>query len=315
MVFFLNYTLPFIILLAAELFYFKIADHYNIVDKPNERSSHSVTTIRGGGIIFLLAAILFFFYSHFKFPFFIAALLISGIISFLDDIQTLNNRLKFTAHIISVILIFAQLNLLTNFTLYLFVLGVVILGIINAYNFMDGINGITGLYSLAIILPLFFTENNDDLKLLEFFSIAGLLVFNFFNTRKNARCFAGDVGSISLAIIVIFLLLIRIQAESNLIYMALLSLYGLDSIFTILQRLIHGENIFKPHRKHLYQYLSNEGKIPQLWISAAYATIQFFINLLVVYKLITPPQFLLLLLFLTFFYFLLKRRFLFSVHH
>ena len=84
-----------------ELAYFIIADHYNIIDKPNARSSHQTITLRGGGIIFSLAGLIFFFLSGFEYPYFITGLLSIAIISFLDDILTLNNKIRLSIHLIS----------------------------------------------------------------------------------------------------------------------------------------------------------------------------------------------------------------------
>jgi UDP-GlcNAc:undecaprenyl-phosphate GlcNAc-1-phosphate transferase len=303
----IEYLLPFIILMCAAIIYFKIAAHFNIIDKPNERSSHSVPTIRGGGIIFLLSSILFFFWNGYTYPYLLAAMLVSGIISFIDDIRTVNNRLKFSVHVLSVILIFKECGLLSSLSLlYLFGIGILVIGIINAYNFMDGINGITGLYSLAVIAPLFLTETNEKLQSLELFSIIGLLVFNFFNTRKKARCFAGDVGSISLAILIVFLLITRIQSTGSFVYIGLLLVYGIDSVNTIAQRLYQRENIFKPHRKHLYQYYSNEKGIPHVWVSIVYAAIQLVISLAIVYGYVNYLELILLLIFLSIVYWVLK---------
>ena len=303
----IEYLLPFIIIMGAAIVYFKIAPHFNIIDKPNERSSHNVPTIRGGGIIFLVSAILFFFWNSYSYPFLLASVLVSGIISFIDDIRTVNNRLKFSVHVLSVLLIFKECELLTTLPpLYLAGIGILVIGVINAYNFMDGINGITGLYSLALIVPLFLTEPNQKLKSLELFSIIALLIFNFYNTRKKARCFAGDVGSISLAILIVFLLIMRIKQTNQFAYIGLLLVYGIDSVYTIAQRLYQRENIFKPHRKHLYQYYSNEKKIPHIWVSIVYAVIQFVISLAIVYGYLNLLGLLLLLIFLSVVYWVLK---------
>lgn len=304
---FIEYLLPLIITMVTAILYFKIASHFNIIDKPNKRSSHSLPTIRGGGIIFLLSSILFFFWNGYSYPYLLAALLLSGIVSFIDDISIINNLLKISVHILSVLLIFRECGLLTALPLlYLIAIGILVIGVINAYNFMDGINGITGLYSLAVIVPLFLTEQNEKLQSLELFSIFGLLVFNFFNTRKKARCFAGDVGSISLAIMIVFLLIMRIKETNHFAYIGLLLVYGIDTVFTIVQRLYQRENIFKPHRKHLYQYFSNEKKIPHIWVSILYACIQLVISLAIVYGYLNFSGLLLLLIFLSIVYWLLK---------
>ena len=303
----LEYALFFSIIMFAAIIYFKIAAYYNIVDKPNERSSHKIPTIRGGGVIFLLSALLFYFMSNYSFPYLLAAMLVSGVVSFIDDMRTVNNPLKFGVHILSVGLIFIQCGLVNTLPpLYLIVIGMFFIGVINAYNFMDGINGITGLYTLAVIVPLFLTEDNEKIRSLELFTIIGLLVFNYFNTRKKARCFAGDVGSISLAILIVFLLIMRIQLTGRFVYIGLLLVYGIDTIFTIAQRLYQQENIFKPHRKHLYQYYCNEKKMPHVLVSSLYAFLQLIISLAIVYGYLNILWLLILLIVLCVFYWILK---------
>jgi UDP-N-acetylmuramyl pentapeptide phosphotransferase/UDP-N-acetylglucosamine-1-phosphate transferase len=168
----------------------------------------------------------------------------------------------------------------------------------------------TGLYSLAVIFPLYLTEQNYAIASLELFCIIGLLVFNFYNTRKKAVCFAGDVGSISIAIIIVFLLIFKIQATQNFIFLGLLLIYGIDSCFTILHRLRNRENIFSAHRKHLYQYLSNEKKVPQLWVSGIFSLLQFGINLLLVFGYLGYIGIIIIFLGLSLIYWLIKAPFL-----
>ncbi len=302
-----EYALVILFMMIAAIIYFKIADHYNIVDKPNERSSHVLPTIRGGGVLFLLAVLLFFFRNDQSYPYLLVAMLVSGVISFIDDMRTVNNRLKFSVHILSVCLIFIECGLINTLSpFYLIAIGIFFIGVINAYNFMDGINGITGLYSLAVIIPLFLTEDNEKIRSLELYSMIGLLVFNYFNTRKKARCFAGDVGSISLAILIVFLLIKRIQLTGSFVYIGLLLVYGIDTVFTISQRLYQRENIFKPHRKHLYQYYCNEKKLPHVWVGSLYALLQLIISLVIVYGYLNFSGLLLLLISLSVFYWILK---------
>jgi UDP-N-acetylmuramyl pentapeptide phosphotransferase/UDP-N-acetylglucosamine-1-phosphate transferase len=282
--FFMDFGLPFVLMVVSMIGYFKIADHFDIIDRPNERSSHSIPTIRGGGVVFLVAALLFFLWNGFAFPYLMAALLLSGTVSFIDDLITVNNRLKFGIHVLSVVLLFYETGLIFRIpSLFLIIIAIVAIGIINAYNFMDGINGMTGLYSLAVLLPLLLTEQNLLVRNLELYFVMALLVFNFFNSRKKARCFAGDVGSIGMAILIVFLLMVRIQETQRFEYIGLLLVYGIDTVYTILQRLWGRENIFKAHRKHLYQYLCNEKKRPHLEVSFFYAGLQLLVGLGIVY--------------------------------
>lgn len=269
-----------------EVFYFKIAKYYNIIDKPNHRSSHTHTTIRGGGIIFSFAAILFFIIFKFEYPYFIAGLSLISLISFLDDILTLNNKVRLAVHLISVGLMFIEWGLFSMPWFWLIVAVVFVIGAINAYNFMDGINGITGTYSLLTITTLYYINNQVSMfSSPDFLIVIGLslLVFSFFNFRKRAKCFAGDVGSVSIAFIIIFCIGQLIIVTQNFTYILLLLLYGLDTVITIGFRLVRKENIFEAHRSHLYQFLANEKKVSHLIISTIYFLAQLLINFVLIF--------------------------------
>lgn len=275
-----------VILFVTELVYFKIADHYNIIDQPNHRSSHTAVTIRGGGIIFGVAGLLAFFLFGFQYLFFSIGLFLIALISFLDDMHTLNNKVRLVVHGLSVLLLFTQLDVI-YFPWYFTAIGaVVVIGTINAYNFMDGINGITGGYSLLSLATLYYI----DQYIIDFTSVQLLLtviisvvVFNYFNFRKKAKCFAGDVGSVSIAFIIVFLLGQLIFKTQNPVYILFLLMYGLDTVTTIFFRVMRKENIFKAHRSHFYQFLSNEKKWPQLAVVALYLAVQLAINALILF--------------------------------
>ena len=274
------------------LLYFKIADHYNIVDKPNERSSHHDTIIRGGGIIFLFAALItLFMQPGLWLP--LSAIIIIGIISFLDDMHTLSNKLRILIHLIAVSIIFYWLHIFKEFPVYSVVIFyIVVIGTINAYNFMDGINGITGVYSLVILGGLQYINLNQVNFIkpdMIWLPMLGCIVFLYFNFRKIAKCFAGDVGSITIAFWIIILLLQLMLTTQNLVYILFLLVYGIDSVLTIIHRLFLKQNIFKAHRLHFYQLLANEYKLPHLAVSCTYAVLQLCIIIMVIEK---PQQFL-----------------------
>ena len=266
-----------IILVLVELVYFKIADNYNIIDKPNDRSSHKNITLRGGGIIFYIGALLYFLFYGFSYPLFSLGLTLIAIISFLDDIKTVNSKIRILVHFTAMLLMFYDCGLYSLPWYFTLAALIVSTGIINAYNFMDGINGITGGYSLVVMASFWYINNNIiffiDNNLIYVISLS-LLVFNFFNFRKRAKCFAGDVGSVSIAFIIVFLLGKLIVQTQDLTYIILLLVYGVDSILTIVHRIILKENIFVAHRKHLYQIMSNELNILQIYVTIVYMAIQ-----------------------------------------
>jgi len=275
-----SYLIYFIVLVLSIIFYFKIAYRFNIIDKPNQRSSHINITLRGGGIIFYLGAFFWFVQSGFTYPFFFLGLSVISLMSFLDDIRSVSRWLRFVIHLAAMLLLFYELEFFSGPYLYIVIVLIVTTGFINAYNFMDGINGITGLYSLVLLSCFWFINNylvsfisNDFI----YFIGMALLVFNFYNTRRRAKCFAGDVGSVSIAFILLFLLEKLIFQTGDFTYLVLLAVYGVDSVLTIIHRLILGENIFNAHRKHLYQLLANELHIPQLVVASSYALLQLLV--------------------------------------
>ncbi|AQX08198.1 MraY family glycosyltransferase [Elizabethkingia ursingii] len=280
----MNYLIVLVLLFIIELIYFKIADKFNIIDKPNERSSHTQITLRGGGIIFYFGALLFFIISDFQYPYFILGLTLMTLVSFLDDIFTLSNKIRLLIHLISVILMFLQIGLFSYVWFIPLIALVLTIGIINAYNFMDGINGITASYSLIVLVLLAIVNQNINFinKDLIYYSIIATLVFGFFNFRQKAKCFAGDVGSVSIAFIIVFLLTQLIVRTENMIYLLFLAVYGLDTIWTIIRRLLKKENIFKAHRSHLYQYLANENKTNKLVVSGTYGLVQLLIGFIII---------------------------------
>lgn len=275
------YIIFIILLVFAELLYFRIADHFNIIDNPNERSSHSIVTLRGGGILFWVGVLFYFLMSGWYYPWFFAGLTLVAAISFADDVKLQSPIVRLVLQFIGLLLMSIQWQLF-DFSWIIVVLVIVVsVGVLNAFNFMDGINGITGGYSLAVLASLWYVNNyvtafvDNNLIYLVFLA---LLVFNFFNFRIKAKCFAGDVGAVSIAFILIFILGMLIIKTGDLSYIAFLLVYGVDSVLTIVHRILLKENITEPHRMHLYQLLSNELKVPQLLVSTIYAVLQLLIS-------------------------------------
>ena len=271
------YIIILVLLFLAELFYFRIADKCNIIDKPNERSSHTRITLRGGGIIFYFGVLAYFLTSHFEYPWFMLALTLITFISFVDDIRSTSQVLRLVFHFSAMALMFYQWGLFSLPWWTLFVALIVCTGIINAYNFMDGINGITGGYSLVVLVALAyineavvpFVEQGFILTVL-----CSVVVFNFFNFRKRAKCFAGDVGSVCIAFVLLFFIGKLVIRTEDFSWIILLAVYGVDSVLTIIHRLMLHENIGLPHRKHLYQIMANELKIPHMVVSSVYMLVQ-----------------------------------------
>jgi len=276
------YIALLVLLIGIELVYFKIADRFNIIDKPNSRSSHTSITLRGGGIIFPVALIIAYFLGYVSLEITLAVVLVA-VVSFVDDIKPLPQLPRFASHVIAVGLVFYDLGLFAESLWLLPIVFVLLIGWVNAFNFMDGINGITVLYALTAIMSFsFLSINNSSLPLLITMGLS-CFVFGLFNVRKKAKTFAGDVGSISMALFLGYFMIKTIMETGQLAYILFFSVYGIDAIITIIVRLKNKENIFQPHRSHLYQYMANEMGYSHVFVSFIYAGIQLLINGLVVY--------------------------------
>ncbi|WP_368107303.1 glycosyltransferase family 4 protein [Bacteroides nordii] len=271
------YLIILVLLFLAELFYFYIADKYNIIDKPNERSSHARITLRGGGVIFYFGVLAYFLTNHFEYPWFMLALTLVTLISFIDDIRSTSQALRLVFHFSAMGLMFYQWGLFSLPWWTILVALIICTGIINAYNFMDGINGITGGYSLIILGTLAFI-NHSVVSFVEpdliYTMLCAVLVFNFFNFRKRAKCFAGDVGAVSIAFTILFLIGRLIIQTGDFSWIILLVVYGIDSVLTIVHRLMLHENIGLPHRKHMYQIMANELRMPHVVVALIYMMMQ-----------------------------------------
>ena len=274
--------LLFLLFLVIELLYFKIADQYNIIDKPNSRSSHSSITLRGGGIIFPIAIVIAFFMGYVSWSIMLAVVLVASV-SFIDDIKPLSQLPRFLSHIVAAILVFYGLNLFSESLWLLPILFVLLIGWVNAFNFMDGINGITVLYALTAIISFSLLPLNQlQLPLLITMALS-CIVFGIFNVRKKAKTFAGDVGSISMALFLGYFMMKTIIESGQLGFILFFSIYGIDAGITIFTRIKKRENIFQPHRSHLYQYLANEMGLSHVLVSCIYALLQLGLNIFLIY--------------------------------
>ena len=273
-------------LLVLELLYFWIANRLNIIDKPNLRSSHERIVLRGGGIIFLFGAWIYMFFYGFSYPCFLAGLTLIGGISFADDIRPVPNFLRLLFQLASIILMLHELSFLISAAWWIFVPALIFcVGAINAFNFMDGINGMTGAFSLSIFIPLLYL--NSSLNFVEhsflIVTVLSVFVFSIFNFRAKAKCFAGDVGAVGIAFIILFLVGKLVLHTNNFTYLLFLAVYGIDTGLTIAHRILLRENLGEAHRKHAYQLMANELRLSHLLVSSIYMLLQLSISFGLIY--------------------------------
>ena len=333
----LTYSIIAVLLLVAELIYFRIADRFNIIDKPNERSSHSTIVLRGGGVIFAFSMIVWSLtpfpspqgegstIALFEYwPFVIGLVLIAGV-SFWDDVHSLPDSVRLLAQFVAMGLMFYNLGLFSVeslgfsvlalpsgaqaqavesqwasyglMALFVILAAIVCVGATNIINFMDGINGITAAYAIAILLPLLIVDSlkfrvESQLKVVEFIepsflivAMIGVLVFCIFNFRPKgkAKCFAGDVGSIGIAFIMLFAIGKLILATGDITWLIFLLVYGVDGCCTIIHRIMLHENLGEAHRKHAFQLMANELKMGHVTVSLIYMGLQLAVSLGFIY--------------------------------
>ena len=283
-----TYIIIIILLFIAELVYFHIADKCNIIDKPNERSSHSTITLRGGGIIFLIGIWVWSTFFGFQYPWFLAGLTLVAGISFVDDIHSLPDSVRLIAQFTAAAMAFYQLGILHWSMWWIILLALIVyVGATNVINFMDGINGITAGYSLAVLIPLALVNINGVFveQTLITSTILASLVFCIFNFRPKgkAKCFAGDVGSIGIAFIILFLLGNVMIRTTDITWLIFLLVYGVDGCLTIVHRIMLHENLGEAHRKHAYQIMANELKVGHVKVSLLYTVMQLVISLGFIY--------------------------------
>ncbi len=291
-----RYWIIFLILSVLSLIYLKIATYFRIIDKPNHRSSHSNITIRGGGILFFISVLLFFILNDFQYLYFVIGISIIAIVSFLDDVITLSSKIRLPFQFIAILFVLLQLGYSFHPIWLLLILLILGVGFINVYNFMDGINGITGLYSISILIGLYLINMDThfvDENLIIYVALS-VFIFGFYNFRKKARFFAGDIGSISIAMVLFFIGVWLIKELKSPLILLMIVVYGADSLLTIVYRKSIGENITEPHRHHMYQKLVDVFKISHLKVAVLYASIQLLVNIIVYkfYKLALLNQFL-----------------------
>ena len=279
------------ILIVAELVYFKIADGFKIMDQPNARSSHITDVYRGGGIIFLIGVWLWAAFFGLQYSWFLFGLTFIAGISYIDDIHSLPVHLRLVVQFFAMYLLFLQWNIISWRLWWAVIIAwIVCVGIINAYNFMDGINGITGGYSLVVLFPLMMVNGHSSVSVPGFVdqnllivTTLSVAVFCFFNFRQKAKCFAGDVGAIGIAFILVFAIGLLIKKTMDFTYIMFLAVYGVDTVLTIIHRIFLGENLGVAHRKHAYQIMVNELKLPHVLVSSIYMLLQLLISLGLLY--------------------------------
>jgi UDP-N-acetylmuramyl pentapeptide phosphotransferase/UDP-N-acetylglucosamine-1-phosphate transferase len=306
------YVAAFTLTVAGVSIFRRYAVARAVLDVPNERSSHSQPTPRGGGLIIVFVCLTVYllytiFVGHnFSWGYFFGAVMVA-LVSWFDDLRSVSTALRFLVHGIAAAFVISNLGAWQ--TIYFPVVGDVSLGIVgalltflwivwltNAYNFMDGIDGIAAAQAITAgfgwIIVGWILGNN----FFEFyggviaFSSLGFLIHNW----QPARIFMGDVGSAFLGFtFAAFPLLTKNEnsspAQGYLPWLGVLMVapFVADSVLTFLRRAIRGEKVWEAHRDHLYQRLVQRGH-SHAFVACAYALVSSAIVVFIAYAISRP---------------------------
>ena len=287
-----------VILLSLKL-YFPFAEKRGMLAGVNHRSSHTKPVVTGAGFIFYMSYISYiitFSYSTWEAPWALfAGISMLAVVSFIDDLKDLWFFIRLVVQMLAVALMLYQiytefsmepLAMNASILIILAAVGMVFsVGFVNLYNFMDGLNGMMAgitisALSVFALIDFFVVDFVDDALLI--YTAIPTLIFAFYNARRQAVCFAGDVGAIVLGFVMVYMLLSLLMQTGNIVYMFIFASIYLEAGMTVIQRLLAGQNIFKPHRIHLFQLLCNEHKHHHVKISAYYALNQMVFGAIIV---------------------------------
>jgi len=245
------------------------ANHKELLDHPNDRSSHLTPTPKGGGLAIILtfyAALTYLFLQKTIEPTLFYALLSAlpvVIVSLIDDLYPLSAKIRFGVQLLSASVAIYLLGGVSTLNLGLFSLSGIWLNIIgiltiiwmtNLYNFLDGIDGYAASEALFVGGGAYVLFGSETALLLAV-TTAGFLLFNW----HKASIFMGDVGSAPLGFIFAILLLHDASTPSFLAWIMLLSLFWFDATLTLIRRAKNREKLSQAHKKHAYQRLNQAG--------------------------------------------------------
>lgn len=307
--------LSFCISFCGAWFVVRFGSYFGYIDRPSHRSSHRINTPKGGGVGILAAFVFISIILSIKIEYWVPAFILS-LVSLLDDRFDLSSRFRLIVQfVLAGIVVFnfkefnwisSNLNDFLNEMIGVALSGtllVFVVGTSNFFNFMDGINGIaavTGSIAFCSLGYIALRNGTDDIAILMFgicFACLGFLYWNF----PNAKVFMGDVSSILLGFLFSTGVVFLSNSLSDFIcYAGFILPFYADEAATMYQRIRNKDPLSKPHRKHLYQVLVNEGNIKHWKVSLGYGILQIAICTLLI--LTRPISLLLPVLIIVFFF-------------
>lgn len=272
-----------VVIIACLLLYIKVARQFGWKVLSGTRDHQNLPVVSGAGFIFPLSVFLMFLISEeLAFEPWMIGLLCLTFLSWLDDFRNLSALWRLIIHIICIGTWMIGYNIPDITWLWIGIILIGGAGWMNAFNFMDGINGMMVMMSLVSLGTFYFTLESASMHVFIVSQIVAVLILAYFNVRQKAIAFAGDVGSISMGFFLGYLMWQLIYTTGKWEYILFFLVFAIDAGITIFLRLLKKENILQAHEQHLYQIIIKCYPEKSLMISMMYALYQLLINIMLV---------------------------------
>ena len=281
-----SFLISFAIIFVLMPFGLRIVRRFDFIDKPNNRKVHNLDIPTGGGIIIFFGIFLsllvfnFYFPEYFKLSFaYFCGLLIMFVMGLMDDKNDLQPKLKLLAQLVSAVIFIAlsgeffSFDFMGNKILGILLTIFFIISVVNAYNLIDGLDGLSsglGIITISSLLLIL----DSEFKII-FFSIIGILFAFLRRNSYPAKIFLGDTGSYMLgySISVLGVLVVGELKSFNYIFILIIfmGIPIIDTTYAFIRRMLKGENIFQADKKHIHHLLlsyniSHKNSVSTLYI-------------------------------------------------
>ncbi len=280
------YLYVILLLVAAEMLFLLLARRSGFVEvKYREAGADTRKPLKGAGIIFWVAALLYAIFNPSEFAWwFFGGITLVAAVGFWDDARIASTWARLILHLAAASIAFHVTGVFEEITWWNVVVAYVgFIGVLYTFKFMDDAHGMTGLYSLSVLLPLLFINHYTETLTGEDFLAYPILaasVFLVFNLGK--RSVTGDVGSLSVGFWITTALIMLITETGDWIWIGLVMVHGVDTIMTMGHRTFLRKPLLKREKLHFYQVMTNELRLDERLVSIVYTVIQLGISALLI---------------------------------
>lgn len=279
----LHFFILALVLIACIHLYIKVARQFGWKVLSETRDQYGKHVVSGAGFIFPLSIFLIFLISEsLAFEPWMPGLICLTLLSWIDDFRNLPALLRLIIHIFCIATWLISSPVPEIAWLWILVILFAGTGWMNAFNFMDGINGMMVMMSLVSLATFYLVIESGQLRVFIISQIIAVLILAYYNLRNKAIAFAGDVGSITMGFFLGYLMCQLILSTGRWEYVFFFLVYAVDASLTILIRIFKKENILQPHEQHLYQIIRKAFPHKVLLISSVYAIYQLVLNILTI---------------------------------